>query len=215
MLRADSPAVLKKAIISVRCFCVTLKALLTSVPQEISTLCVFFGQEQTNDVLLPLIFTCLNSKDWELKCIVFENIVGVSTVAGAEGIESWILTCIPPQIHGSCFHLFLFVYSWHLLEDEEEAVVAGAVNSLAALCDLGIVRKQLLFDIVDKIVPLLLHPNTWIRYGAASVVLSVARKLPLADVRCFLIPKLRKFLIRDIAEVTKSTLLQSLAPPVR
>jgi phosphoinositide-3-kinase regulatory subunit 4 len=102
----------------------------------------------------------------------------------------------------------------HSISDEVEFVVAGAVNCLASLCDLGIFKKQRLIEIVEKCAPLLLHPNTWIRYGAASIMLSVARKLSLADTRCFLIPKLRKFLVRDIAEVTKATLLQSLSPPV-
>lgn len=99
MLRDDAPGSVKKAILSnVRrsCFApIFLWSLLHLALAQISSLCVFFGKDQTNDVLLPLIFSCLNSRDWELKCIVFENVVGVSAVAGPDHIESWILTCIP------------------------------------------------------------------------------------------------------------------------
>jgi len=84
MLSSDSPKVVKKALLS-----------------DISTLCMFFGQEKTTDILLPLITSCLDARDWELKGIFFENIVGVSTVAGAGAIESFILpSLLLPEIYG-------------------------------------------------------------------------------------------------------------------
>ncbi len=44
-------------------------------------------------------------------------------------------------------------------------MIDKAVTSLADLCELGQFRKHRLFEISEKIAPLILHPNTWIRYG--------------------------------------------------
>jgi phosphoinositide-3-kinase regulatory subunit 4 len=79
---------------------------------------------------------------------------------------------------------------------------------------LGIFRKQRLIQICQNVAPLLLHPNTWIRFAVVALMVSTATKLSLADVHCFLIPILRPYLIRDIIEVTKMSLLESLQTPV-
>lgn len=99
--------------------------------------------------------------------------------------------------------------------DGEEFVVEKALNCLASLCDLGIFRKSKLLEICKTTAPLLLHPNTWIRFGAVALMSSIGNKLSLADVHCFLIPCLRPFMVRDIVDVSKTGLLESLKPPVR
>lgn len=116
--------------------------------------------------------------------------------------------------HRSALVPLLSPHSAAQIYDESEFVVAGAVNCLSSLCDLGLFKKHRMLEIIDKTSPLLLHPNTWIRYGAACIVLSISQKLSNADIICFLMPKIRKFLVRDVVEVSRRTLLQSLPLPV-
>jgi len=47
---------------------------------HISNLCVFFGRQITNDVLLSHMITYLNDRDWMLRWAFFNSIVGVATV---------------------------------------------------------------------------------------------------------------------------------------
>lgn len=49
--------------------------------------------------------------------------------------------------------------------DEEEFVIEKSISCLACLCELGLFRKHILLEIVHKASALLLHPNTWVRYG--------------------------------------------------
>jgi hypothetical protein len=59
---------------------------------------MFFGQEKTNDILLPLITSCLD--DWDLKGVFFENVVGVCNVAGPNAIKYILPSLILPEIYG-------------------------------------------------------------------------------------------------------------------
>jgi hypothetical protein len=61
---------------------------------------MFFGQEKTNDILLPLITSCLDDRNWDLKGVFFENVVGVCNVAGSNAIEFILPSLILPEIYG-------------------------------------------------------------------------------------------------------------------
>eukprot|EP00727_Mastigamoeba_balamuthi_P002364 m51a1_g12124 hypothetical protein (1463) ;mRNA; f:75-5247 len=164
---------------------------------DTARLCTFFGQQRTNDFLLPLVITFLNDKDWRLRASVFHNIVGIAAFVGRHSLESFILPCIQQA-----------------LSETEEYVVEQAIGSLACLCELGLFRKQMMFEICERCSPLLLHPNAWIRFGAISAIDAVCSKMSVADVYCFVLPKLRPFLTHEIVHVTKETLLQAVIPPV-
>lgn len=76
---------------------------------------------------------------------------------------------------------------------------------------------------------MLLHPNTWIRFGKAenervatnigllgvvAVMAAIANQVGTADVFSNLIPILRPYLVSDIIEVTEANILESLKSPV-
>lgn len=148
--------------------------------------------------MLPLIITFLNDRhDWELRCAFFQNIVGVSAFVGMDSLQLFILPCI-----------------LQALTDEEEFVIDKAVSSLASLCELGLFRKHVLFDIADKSAPMLYHPNMWIRYGVIALMSAIASQLKLADIHCFLIPTLKPYLVTDIIEINEQNLLEALKTPV-
>lgn len=159
--------------------------------------CVFFGQQRSNDLLLPLIITFLNDKDWRVREAFFHNIVGVASFVGRHSLETFILPCIQQA-----------------LSDREEFVVDQAVSALSVLIELGLFSKHVMIDLCEKVAPMLLHPNVWIRFGVIGVVDAIAIALKPADTYCFVHALLRPFLQHDIAYVSKNVVLQAVLPPV-
>jgi len=160
-------------------------------------LCTFFGQQRTNDLLLPLIITFLNDRDWRVREAFFHNIVGVASFVGRHSLETFIHPCIQQA-----------------LADKEEFVVDQAVAALACLIELGLFSKHVMIDLCEKVAPMLLHPNVWIRYGVIGVIDALAIQLKPADTYCFVHALLRPFLQHDITYVSKNIILQSVLPPV-
>ena len=89
------------------------------------------------------------------------------------------------------------------------------MNCLTSLCGLDIFRKQKLISIANQTVPLLLHPNAWVRYATIALIVSIAAKLPFVDVHCLLIPMLQPFFVRDVVELSQASFTASLMEPVR
>lgn len=52
-----------------------------SLLSTIIKLCVFFGRKETENFLLPLLFTFLNDTDWQLRAALFDHIAGVLAFA--------------------------------------------------------------------------------------------------------------------------------------
>ncbi|KAI9246797.1 armadillo-type protein, partial [Helicostylum pulchrum] len=169
------------------------RALLTNI----TGLCIFFGRQKANDVLLSHMITYLNDKDWMLRSAFFESIKGVGTFVGARSLEEYIL---PLMIQA--------------LTDAEEFVVEKVLNSLTSLADLGLFQKMKLWELVGVIWPLLCHPNAWIRNGAVGFIASTAKHLPKTDIWCIVYPMIRPFLRSDIAEINEETLLENIETPV-
>jgi phosphoinositide-3-kinase, regulatory subunit 4 len=120
------------------------KALLSDVTQ----LCMFFGRRRTNDFVLPLVITFLNSKDWDLRLEFFKKIVGISLFVGPISFREFIL---PTMILA--------------INDTEEFVVDAILKTMISLCNLGLFQKQALIKLTRVITPLLHHPNNWIKYS--------------------------------------------------
>eukprot|EP00002_Diphylleia_rotans_P021597 TRINITY_DN4200_c0_g1_i1.p1 TRINITY_DN4200_c0_g1~~TRINITY_DN4200_c0_g1_i1.p1 ORF type:complete len:1490 (+),score=267.46 TRINITY_DN4200_c0_g1_i1:48-4517(+) len=167
-----------------------------SVLEDITRLCIFFGRKRTNESLLPCLITSLNEKDWELRCAIFQNIIGLSTFVGRSSLESYILPCI-----------------LQALGDDEEFALEKSLSCLASLSELGLFRTTTLVEILEKVTPLLVHPNLWIRHGAVGFVASVSSKLPPLDVFCYLLPCVQPFLVHEVAEITELSLLNALKIP--
>ncbi|KAI8391462.1 uncharacterized protein BYT42DRAFT_602293 [Radiomyces spectabilis] len=169
------------------------RALLTNI----TCLCVFFGRQKTNDILLSHIITYLNDKDWMLRSAFFECIKGVGTFVGAQSLEQYILPLMTQA-----------------LTDAEEFVVEKVLTSLTSLGDLGLFQKMKLWELIAIIAPLTCHPSVWIRYGAISFIASTEKYLPQTDLWCIIYPLLKPFLKSDIAEINEACLLENLKSPI-
>lgn len=67
---------------------------------NITNLCVFFGRQITNDVLLSHMITYLNDRDWQLRWAFFNSIVGVATYLGKKSLEEYILPLMIQALSG-------------------------------------------------------------------------------------------------------------------
>ncbi|KAI9205323.1 uncharacterized protein BJ171DRAFT_501773 [Polychytrium aggregatum] len=172
---------------------VTKRGILADMPR----LCIFFGRQQANDVLLGHMITYLNDQDWQLRCAFFESVVGVVTFSGRRTLDEYVL---PIMIQA--------------LTDAEEYVAEKVLASLASLAELGLISKIRLKELVTMILPLVCHPSIWIRYASVSFVSSACRLLPSLDVQCVVYPSLRPFLRMDIPEITDILILEALKMPV-
>lgn len=78
----------------------------TLLENGITQLCVFFGRQKANDVLLSHMITFLNDKqDWQLRGAFFDSIVGVAAYVGWQSLvmlrplleqvfTGYLLTCL-------------------------------------------------------------------------------------------------------------------------
>ncbi|XP_042328924.1 LOW QUALITY PROTEIN: phosphoinositide 3-kinase regulatory subunit 4 [Sceloporus undulatus] len=164
----------------------------TLMENGITRLCVFFGRQKANDVLLSHMITFLNDKnDWHLRGAFFDSIVGVAAYVGWQ--SSSILKPLLQQG----------------LSDAEEFVIYKALNALTCMCQLGLLQKPHIYEFAYDIAPFLCHPNLWIRYGAVGFITVVAQHLNIADVYCKLMPYLHPFITQPIIQIDKEIVLLS------
>ncbi|KAG9081090.1 Serine/threonine-protein kinase [Ceratobasidium sp. 370] len=168
-----------------------------AVLHNISSLCVFFGRQKTNDVLLSHMITYLNGRDWLLRYAFFESIVGVAACVGARSLEEYIL---PLMIQA--------------LSDVEETVVYKVLASLTSLSELGLFQKMRTWELLSATVPFLYHPSIWVRQGAIAFIASSTKLLPPTDVWCILYPGLRQALRADVRAITELSLLSTVKTPL-
>ncbi|KAG9040843.1 Serine/threonine-protein kinase [Tulasnella sp. UAMH 9824] len=173
---------------------------------NISTLCMFFGRQITNEVLLSHMITYLNDRDWQLRWAFFDAIVTVAAFLGPKTLEEYIFPLMIQALSGMSF----FSYCYNV----EEFVVAKVLAALTSLSDLSLFSKMRMWELMSVTVGFLYHPNIWIREGAAAFLASAAKKLPATDVWCILYPGLRQHLRSDIRAISESSLLTTVKPPL-
>uniref|UniRef100_A0A131YJM6 non-specific serine/threonine protein kinase n=1 Tax=Rhipicephalus appendiculatus TaxID=34631 RepID=A0A131YJM6_RHIAP len=164
----------------------------------ITRLCLFFGRQKANDVLLSHMITFLNDKeDRHLRASFFDSIVGVAAYVGWQ--------CSP----------ILKPLLQQGLADTEEFIISKALKALTELAEMGLFRKQMLYELTAETIPLLYHPNLWIRQNTVGFVCAVTKTLSLADIQCKLRPMLQPYLKRSVVEMDKEVaMLNALQDPL-
>ncbi|XP_047134081.1 phosphoinositide 3-kinase regulatory subunit 4 isoform X1 [Hydra vulgaris] len=164
----------------------------TLMENGLTRLCVFFGRQKANDVLLSHIITFLNDKhDWQLRAAFFDSIVGIAVYIG------WhCLSILKPLLQQG-------------LKDTEEFVVVRALQALTSLVDLGLLQKPIITEMLIDVVPFVSHPNQWIRYASVGYIVACAKKMPLVDVHCRLMPLVLPYLKQPIIQLVNQTVLLS------
>lgn len=170
----------------------------TLMEKTVTKLCVFFGKQKANDVLLSHMITFLNDKyDRHLRLSFFTSIVGVAAYIGCHCAD--ILK--PLLLQG--------------LSDAEESVVVAAVEAMISLTELGLFPTHLQCDLLSHTAPLLIHPNLWIRQSVVGLVSVIAGMLPLVNVQTAIVARVQPFLMKPLLQLNREVcILSSLRPPV-
>ncbi|KAL6974474.1 Serine/threonine-protein kinase [Sarracenia purpurea var. burkii] len=166
--------------------------------QDIGNLCWFFGQRQSNDILLPILPAFLNDRDEQLRAVFYGQIVYVCFFVGQRSVEEYLLP-----------------YIEQALSDASEAVIVNALDCLAILCKRGFLRKRVLLEMIEHAFPLFCYPSQWVRRSAVTFIAASSESLGAVDSYVFLVPVIRPFLRRQPASLaSEKSLLACLKPPV-
>lgn len=170
----------------------------TLMEKTVTKLCVFFGKQKANDVLLSHMITFLNDKhDRHLRLSFFTSIVGVAAYIGCHCAD--ILK--PLLLQG--------------LSDAEESVVVAAIEAMTSLTELGLFPTHLQCDLLTHTSPLLIHPNLWIRQSVVGLVSVIAGLLPLVNVQTAIVARVQPFLVKPLLQLNREVcILSCLRPPI-
>nr|XP_045600663.1 phosphoinositide 3-kinase regulatory subunit 4-like isoform X2 [Procambarus clarkii] len=168
----------------------------TLMEKTVTKLCVFFGKQKANDVLLSHMITFLNDKhDRHLRLSFFTSIVGVAAYIGCHCAD--ILR--PLLLQG--------------LSDSEESVIVAAIEAMTSLTELGLFPTHLQCDLLTHTAPLLIHPNLWIRQAVVGLLSVVAKLLPLVDVQTAVVPRVQPFLMKPLLQLHREICVLSCLRP--
>ncbi|KDN43973.1 hypothetical protein K437DRAFT_274746 [Tilletiaria anomala UBC 951] len=164
---------------------------------DIDKLTTYFGAVVTNDILLSHMITYLNDNDWRLRESFFEAILHVGTIATSGSLENYIL---PLMLQA--------------LSDEEEAVVQRVLDGLIGLMSIRKLPDANIYEIIESTVGFLCHPNLWLRYQGASLLVACMHRMHETERWAFAYPHLRPLLSADVPDLMEISLLEVLKPPL-
>jgi phosphoinositide-3-kinase, regulatory subunit 4 len=165
--------------------------------RNVMKLCLFYGRRKTNDLVLPMIITFLNSREWLLRHAFFEQMSGISIFVGPTSLKEFILPCLLQALH-----------------DVEEFVIVEALKTLVSVTEVGLFKKNDILKVSIIVSPLLHHPNTWIRYSAVAFFANASKQLGLLDTACYLSKIMQPHLMHEILIMDQESLLESIKPPL-
>lgn len=170
----------------------------TLVQSKIVNLCMFFGRQKANDVILSHMITFLNDKeDKNLRGAFFDCIIDVANFVG------W--HCSP----------ILIPLLEQGLTDPEEFITAKALRATTILIDMGLLQKTALTDYIKECSCYLNHPNIWIRHEVCGLISVAAKRLSPLDVQCKVMPSIVNHLRAPLIQVDNTELLlDSLQAPL-
>uniref|UniRef100_A0A1B6DEI4 non-specific serine/threonine protein kinase n=1 Tax=Clastoptera arizonana TaxID=38151 RepID=A0A1B6DEI4_9HEMI len=162
----------------------------TLIENGITKLCVFFGKQKANDILLSHMITFLNDKeDKQLRTSFFDCIVGVAAYIGIH--SSPILSPLLQQG----------------MTDVEEFVVRRAIITMTTLTELNLLHKSALYELLPDTACFLVHPNLWIRHAVVGFISTLARVLNEVDVQCKVLGVIQQYLKYPLIQLEIEVLL--------
>lgn len=153
--------------------------------KNIRPLCFFFGKDKTNDVILSHLITYLNDKNPQIKLAFISSIVPLSIFVGVTGLEQYILPLLIQSLY-----------------DPQETIVITLLKVLSVLINLGLIRKECFWDLVNLTIVLILHPNGLIRQSVLNMIITIGNQLSMSDFYCMLYPLIRPFFQHEVTSFT-------------
>ena len=139
------------------------------VLRESPRLCLFFGRERTDSILIPLLFSYLNDPAWELRAALFSQLPSV-------------FMFVPSS---SFLDLNIFV---KFLTDCQEEVSQSVLKCSIVMLQQFRFRQSSVLELAKHVVQILIHPSNALRHGARRVLTQIARLFSDIDVDVLLVP---------------------------
>jgi phosphoinositide-3-kinase regulatory subunit 4 len=153
-----------------------VKRVLVSTPGSLEELCSYFGRAKSHDILLSHLITFLNDKDdWHLRLAFFRCVSGIASFIG------W---------HAAPLLLPLLKQG---LSDVEEFVMREALITIKNLTEISYFGHRYLLDLLEEVLPFVIHPNLWLRNASVGVITSIKSNLSEVDLHCHVIPRLKVY----------------------
>lgn len=154
-----------------------MKRVLVSTSGSLEGLCSYFGRVKSHDILLSHLITFLNDKDdWHLRAAFFRCVPGVASFIGWHAAP----LLIPLLKQG--------------LSDVEEFVMRQALITIKSLTEINYFGHRFLLDLLEEVLPFVIHPNLWLRNASVGVITSIKVNLSEVDLHCHVIPRLKVYL---------------------
>lgn len=165
---------------------------------KISSLCDFLGPEKTDEVILSHMITFLNDKnDFRLRASFFDYISCINTRLGP-----YYAPVVKPLMQKG-------------IADSEEMVIYKCCNAITNMTRLGLLTRDVVFELFQELVPLLSFPNKWIRNAVTNFILILANTNQSIDFNQRILPAIKLHLNRDIHSLRDEVvLLDSLQKPL-
>lgn len=166
--------------------------------EKIPILCDFFGPEKTDEVILSHMVTFLNDKnDFRLRASFFDHISCITKRLG-----HYYAPVVKPLMQKG-------------LADSEEIVIYKCCKAITSMTELGLLSRDIVFELFQESIPLLSFPNKWIRNAVTNFILVLANTDQSIDFNRRILPAIKLHLNRDIHGLRDEiVLLDSLQNPL-
>lgn len=172
--------------------------------KNILPLCIFFGVDKTNDVILPHLISYLNDTDFELRIAFLRSILDIGPYTGLILFEQYLLPLLVQTL--SDIEQFVTI---EVLEIFHKFISEKLINPVTEFNALSIYQ-----EILSSTLCYVLHPNKWIRQSVIAIIVAINDNLSNADRYCFLYPIIKGYLNYDIPFISWKTLYPSLTKPL-
>jgi len=167
----------------------------------------------TIDNLIPLSNSCINKKDFMLKVSQIWSYLQMECLKG--------IPYLGLRVGQITLAKYLLVTCTYLLYDAEEIVVCEMIKTLNKLLEFGLLSKADSLENLEKLMPLLLYPNAWVRESVLRYIKFLADPynniLTKGESYCLIRNKLKRYLKKGekVYEICGDDLTEAkLKPPL-
>ena len=196
-------------------------ATRAAVLANADSLAVFFGRQDANDYLVPLLITCLNDRSWTLRAAFFTKIAKLGRFVGITSTEAFLLPCVErcmaddsDEVAASALHCLGDMCGADLDEERKVGGIVGGVGNDTNRTSMthgqhephshttgATLRKRSVLAAAIRAAPALCHPSGAVRVSAARFFVAAAKRLGAADAFSLLLPLVRPFLTEKFASL--------------
>jgi hypothetical protein len=157
--------------------------------RKLPNLILFFGKRKIMD-FSKFIINQFNKKEWIIHKQIFKSLPSLSVTLG----ETILNQMIVPSTEMIIFNNF------------NELKILELINSMQLLLNMEYLETSLGINFLKKILPLIMHPNLWIRNEVINFASTLISHLSQGEVFTYLRPDLKNYLCMPLIIITPDLL---------